>query len=513
MGKGIAACVQGLASLKVRPMFMIGIAGALLFAAVSGSPSARAQSASPDLALSEPSSGTESIGWLISNLEPTRLGTILARFDVGSGAPDVVAVPDVRACSTIPIERLVPEGSFFDRRPDIAWGLDDDSEAVAIGGVVRSDWFSSGRATFAGLGQPSEDLVVPLLLSDFYGQCSRVVVRNPSDTAVSFRVDAYRNGDSTPAWSEVVTEAGAVPAFGTWTFNACSEAYPGMDTFIGSMRITSDQPLTAWATVFIEDSPATYAFEAQPVEAAAEVLFAPLIRRRQMGLYDTAISVVNPNADPVDVTVTYYGQGGTCVDKVIVHGGGPKTIVGHSSEVFGQSFFDRENGLPDGCLGSATISSEGGGVLAIVNDTKNFTREAAAYNAISRADGSEVILLPLARDRHIDGFELTTGFQVMNIGSEVTTVTVTYVNHDGSLRGGCSGCIGSIPPMKSLNILPGGAVMGFPNPNWYGSAILKSDGQPIVAVVNDFSYTGAMDFATYNGLPCRSGGASRVGLP
>jgi hypothetical protein len=353
---------------------------------------------------------------------------------------------------------------------------------------------------------PGTNVSLPLVTIDYVGQSSLVSIQN-TDTSVaaSVTVELIGAGSATPD----LTESYSIGPGKSITIDTGTDAkYLAVPAstpsgFLGSMIVTSDVPVGVQSFIDITTSDkAVYAFEGVPSEDAAPVLYAPLIRRRHIGVYDTGISVVNPNSTAVEVTTTYIGTGGACAGTTTDEG--PVTIAPNSSHVFYQGPVPA-NGLPDNCLGSAVIKATGGNILAVVNDSKNYTEESAAYNAMSAAIGATKVALPLARNRFLAGYEVTTGIQVMNIGSSPTdttpaNITITFSDETGAVMSGCTGCTASIAPLASANFLPGGSVTGVMPAGTYGSAVVESDSDPIVVIVNDFSYTGALDSATYNGI-------------
>jgi len=379
-----------------------------------------------------------------------------------------------------------------------------------IAAIARTDWFSSGGAAIYSNVMPSDSVALPLLTIDYAEQFSLVSIQNTdTGTTATATVEVYAAGAAAP----VLNKTYSIGPGKSITINtAMEDDYLGLVSstpggFLGSMTVTADVEVGVQSFVDISSSDkAVYAFEGVPAEDAAETLYAPLIRRRHLGIYDTGISVVNPNATDVDVTVTYIGALEACAGTTTTHG--PYTIPASSSAVFwqgqgGAGLPTGDNGLPDNCVGSAVISADGGNVLAIVNDSKNLTEESAAYNAVPATMGGTKAALPLARNRFLDAYQFTTGIQVMNIGSSTANVTISYADASGAaLTGSCTGCTATIAANGSTTYIPGITTTGPGSmpAGEYGSALVESDGEPIIVIVNDFSFTGNTDAATYNGI-------------
>lgn len=89
------------------------------------------------------------------------------------------------------------------------------------------------------------------------------------------------------------------------------------------------------------------------------------------------------------------------------------------------------------------------------------------------------------------------GWDPTAVSDEPATATIRYRDQDGIETTECSACSATIGPGEAWrpDVAKGGIRAGT-----YGSAMVTSDGQPITAIVADFSYRGATDLATYNGI-------------
>jgi hypothetical protein len=183
------------------------------------------------------------------------------------------------------------------------------------------------------------------------------------------------------------------------------------------------------------------------------------------------------------------------------------TIPAGSSKVFYQGAggrVDMAPAMPEPCFGSATIRATGG-VLAIVQDGQNGTELLSAYNAVPADQAAERVAVPLFRNDH-SAYRLTTGIQVMNVGDEPAEgvrITFRSTNPDGgSTEIACgAACVVDIPAGGSHTFWPGDPALRIP-PGTYGAAVIESP-RPVAVIVNDYPLTGAVDAATYNGIPMR----------
>lgn len=121
-------------------------------------------------------------------------------------------------------------------------------------------------------------------------------------------------------------------------------------------------------------------------------------------------------------------------------------------------------------------------------------RTAASYRAFSDADGAKRVALPLFRNQHTK-LDLSTGIQVMNIGTETATIVLEFPTPSGSLIEIKTSA--AVAPLASHTWFPP-KIVGMPS-NVYLAVFVTSD-QPIVVIVNDASGNGRADSAIYSGI-------------
>jgi len=165
----------------------------------------------------------------------------------------------------------------------------------------------------------------------------------------------------------------------------------------------------------------------------------------------------------------------------------------------------------NGFYGGATISSSGGSVLAVVNDTKfgsGWSVQAqSSYNCAASADAGTQFALPLVRRYHLSGPQLTTGIQIQNTSGSSVTVNLALTNWDGTSQSASNPPALIIPAYGSGNYWNGN-LTGLPTVppsaggyGWYGSAILTATGGNVVVIVSDEGFGAtAVDSANYNGI-------------
>jgi hypothetical protein len=430
-------------------------------------------------------------GIQVQNLDGSQPATVVADFyKQGGGAAVPINLPPIGPLSAyniyLPSESKLTNGAY-------AAIISGDRQLAAI---ARTEWAASGGAALYSNVAPSTKVVLPLATKKYFNQTSLVSIQNtdPNQQA-SVSVKLYQTGNSTAILTKNYTiEKGTSITLDMGT-NPDFDLVPA--SFLGSMTVESATPVGVQSFVDFENSEkAVYAFEGVPEEQAASVLYAPLARNAFFAA-TTGISVVNPGASPVNVTVKYAGSLGSCVGQNFTDG--PQTIQAGSSYVFYQG---AGTNLPKNCGGAATIEATGGKVLAIVNDASGNPAQpttSAAYNAVSADQGAKKVALPLYRNQHL-ATKITTGIQAMNIGTATARANISFsiANGGGTISGpSCPACAQSIPAGGSYTWYPP-SIAQLPV-GQYGSAFIDSD-QPLAVIVNDQSLTGGMDAAIYNGI-------------
>jgi len=436
-------------------------------------------------------------GIQIQNLDQTQAASITADFYESGGAwAQQITLPSTNPSAAANIwlpGTTLPTGAY-------AAIINADRQIAAI---ARTDWPSSGGAAIYSNVLPGTEIALPLAVRNYYGQASLVSIQNTDTSAqATVTVDVLQPGAADP----VVSQDYTIPQGTSITLDLAEDTeFAALgDGFLGSILVSSATEVGVQSFVDITTSDkAVYAFEGVPSDMAATTLYAPLFRAQQYprpgdptsGRLDTGISVVNPGSSAADVTVTYYGAGGSCAGQTITSP--TVSIAANSSHVFYQGAL-AEQGLPAGCYGAAVINSAGGGVLAIVNDAQNLSQTAASFNAVSAEQGATTVALPLYRKAHANG--LTTGISVMNIGSGQAQITIAFnqAQGGGSTPVSCpTGCTQTVGPNETAIFWPG-SISALPD-GTYGSATVQST-QPVAVIVNDVNVSGAVDMATYNGI-------------
>ena len=271
--------------------------------------------------------------------------------------------------------------------------------------------------------------------------------------------------------------------------------------FVGSARIRSTGALVT-AHVLTEGEPSSngvYDYPVEPVSDHNRMLHIPRFRVAEPGLggsvgtRSTSVAVGNPSDTPIEVVVTYSGTDGVCTGRTVETG--PHPIPPWSSTILDSAL---DSGLGSGCAGYAMLTSDGPATAVIVDRTVRSDRPVAysAHPALTDEDASTLVVVPLARNRFLAGYEVTTETVVTNPGDDPANVTLGPSDETGvSLPGPCDVCSFSLAPHESRHFEA--AELGFPVGS-YGSILVRSD-QPVAAIDHDISLTGKLDSTAFRG--------------
>jgi hypothetical protein len=259
---------------------------------------------------------------------------------------------------------------------------------------------------------------------------------------------------------------------------------PGIpEAFLGSVMVESSTPLACNLNTQTTGTGTT----SNPFRMAtaagfgdnetSSTMYAPQVMKLLAGTWSSYIAVQNATSSSVDVTVTYKDRYGSDVPAATEEA----TIPGYSNKVF----YQEENvGLAAGFLGAATISASEN-VAVITNfynsGTSYSNSQFQSYDGF--ADGATQLLVPRFVRRF---YGYNGGLSIQNIGTNPTTVTidftfngVTYTYTSSSIEPGAA------LALYSTNISELAPVDLLPMQQRFGSAVITSSGEPIIAIVNE----------------------------
>lgn len=258
---------------------------------------------------------------------------------------------------------------------------------------------------------------------------------------------------------------------------------------IGSLTVTSAQPMAGTVLEYeTTTAPALIlqgTIAATPADYATDLYFP--IFKKQLGSRSTGIQLQNVTNGSVDVTVYYYGAGGTC-PAPNVYTETLRTLNAAQSTTYLDPAI-----LPNGCLATAKAVGTGN-IAAIVNESyltvpAGSLQRATTYRGFPSTIATNKIVAPLFKE---DLGQKRSGIQIQNIGGVATSAIVTFtvgaVNYVYNIP--------SIPAGGGYLLLDMTNATAYPDGNWVGgaggrladaklAAVTITANQPIIAVVNE----------------------------
>jgi hypothetical protein len=347
--------------------------------------------------------------------------------------------------------------------------ISSDQPVAAIANLI-GDAFTAG-ASYGSFSGGSETVSLPLIAK---GQVSTY------DTFFNVQNVGSGTADITVAYAGTAcTEtANAVPAGAAVRFDQATNSCLA-NGHVGAASVTAGtgQEIVATVVETTRNNTGLYAYNGF-VSSAPELVI-PLVQFNNVGFH-SGVQIQNVGAASTDVTVTYMPAGGIGTECTETG-----TIAAGASGTFGLFAFSLTGGSnTDTCtdgerfVGSASVTTNSGNepLVAIINQT-NFTNFASSYNGFNPANATASLSMPLLMDRN---FGYYTGFNLQNVGSGSANVTCTYST--ASNGGDIADTNYTLAAGEAANALQ---LNQASQATYVGSASCTSDGEPIIAVVNE----------------------------
>ena len=338
--------------------------------------------------------------------------------------------------------------------------ISSDKPLASISNVLKNG-FAAGAA-YVGSNAGSTSVSLPLLMQNNSGYNTWFSLQNAGSATAAVTV-SYSDGTSA---------SGSIPVGAARVFNQATENH---NAAIFSASISSDQPVVA---VAVQERPASIAAYNGFTGGSTNPVM-PLINANNAG-FRTGIQIQNTGSTSTDVTVTYTSPNApTCTET--------QSIAANASATFAFAAFTADGICGGGrFVGSARVTGNTGNhpLAAIVNQLSGTLLE--AYSGFDPAEASTTVRMPLIMDRNSGYF---TGFSIMNVSSEATTVNCTFTKSSVTV---------------SETLAPGASFAHNQNnqiaPRYVGSATCTA-GANIVGVVNEFNPGQGTDlFLVYEGF-------------
>lgn len=392
--------------------------------------------------------GPFSTAFRVQNLSNAVAHCVVDFYPAGGTLAGSISLPDIpvndSAYVYVPSISTLSPGQY-------AGVVSCDQEVAAV--VNFSDTDSGASYSGFSAASTANILYAPGLYNNYYGFYSDLVVQNASATPVNITLDVFQSGSTTPVLSDTRT---AVPGNGFVTFEQEGKASLHANVSY-SAKITSTGPIAAIANIYGRGALASQLYSYDTFAAGSTTAYAPVIMSKFFG-YNTALVIQNMGAVAADVTIT-YGTG----------------QVKHSTIQPGaaDSRYTPGEGLPNGTLTGATVTSTNGQPLVvIVNESTNMNR-AATYEGF--ASGKPTVRAPIVMKGY---FKYNTSVTCQNVGTAAATMTISYSGVSGSAASP------SIPVGGTqLFYQPGDSLLAG-QASYIGSATITSS-QNIVCVVNE----------------------------
>jgi hypothetical protein len=336
--------------------------------------------------------------------------------------------------------------------------------------IMVSELTPFGSSAYTVSSGASASLIAPLAIDQASGFNTQLTIANVGVLASSATVTFYDSeGRAIPAATKTLQLA----AHSSQSF-AQDAADSGLPSgYYGWARVEGLAGAQLVGQVLEQRRDIGFVALANTQSAGSNRLYAPAIFKQAFGQFVTGANIVNPNATPVQVAITYYDREG----KAYV--ASPFTLAGQSlvgiyqAASVGQGL--PTGGLPNNFYGSASVTTTGGSVVMVVNEaggsTKAGTAQSGTYAAAS-IDTSSVntdanIGLPIVANNGQGGY--TSGLTILNTTASAVSGSVSYYNPDGTLVAGASQNF-TIAAQASLPVYQGAA--GLPH-GFYGQAVVR----------------------------------------
>jgi hypothetical protein len=344
-----------------------------------------------------------------------------------------------------------------------------------IAAIVNVNNRGTGAAAGQYRGTDGSDVATnisfPLVKNNYFGRTTTFYVQNasssPNNIAATFNTAAgsfNRTFNNVPANAMVV-------------ISPADAGVPTGQTSLGALIVTGSQPMAGSAleheaaAAVAQNLQATKAFTPDDYD---DVAYCPLIRNDHTANgQTTGLQVLNAGGAAQTITVEYsYTQNGTLQSKTLTKG-----PVAPNASV---NFFGAED-LPAGVFGSATVTGDGGGNIAITVNDRGFKsvnpNRVTAYSCFAANSATNTSLLPQYKELFGGN---TTGLQIQNVAeSGSANCTITY-------RGQTNAGVKSEVTFENNDPIPAGSFLNLFNVSQAQANVTRTSGDAIGTLFNTF---------------------------
>lgn len=375
--------------------------------------------------------GPESINSfiIVQNMgnRPAQVDVSYYHVNDGVNTNGEIEASDNVTCSSVPINaRCQPLNKIGMEKSGSAIVYSDEPLNVI---VRQSNTF--GNSAYAISPGTSSNLIAPLAINHAGGFSTQLTVFNTAATDTNATVTFYDQfGHVVPA----ATQHLHILSHATAQLYQADSSENLPNNFYGWAEISGDAGSQLAAQVLEENDSSNFMALTMAVNAGQNKLYAPAMFNNAFGGFVSGANVVNPNNQPVQVTVTYYGADGKAYPAA------PFTLDAYAVAPIYQAANKTINGLPNGGLpvgfyGTATVEATGGGVVMVTNEAGGRTQTGGLRSGdyLGAVQGSSILSLPLLANNDWTG--LTTGTTIWNSTDQPASFTVQYFGDDGTAYG------------------------------------------------------------------------------
>ena len=353
--------------------------------------------------------------------------------------------------------------------------------------VIVAEGTPYGGSAYAVGAGGSSNLIAPLAINNSGNFVTKLSVFNGGSVQMTATVRFYgRDGSE-------ATQAARTLTIEPRTSSQLDQTQAGNGLpsgFYGWAQITGLAGATLVGQVLEQNPTNHFVAIANAQSTPQSTLYAPAIFNSAFGGFFTGENLVNPNATPVTVTITYHDANGSVPS---LSGSQPTSRVLPPHAVLGL-FDGGDTGLPFQFYGSATINAVGGGVVMVVNEIgpsiPGGGSESGTYPAVST--GSNNVYLPVIAH---GGYGYTTGLTILNTSNQTLGGIIRYYKVDGTPQG--TSQTFSVGPNASHPIFQGDPVINLPN-DFYGTAVVSvTSGSATNALLVTTNAISSFTFYTY----------------
>jgi hypothetical protein len=356
--------------------------------------------------------------------------------------------------------------------------VSSDQPVVAIANTLGN--YPQYGASTEGFTSGATSVKLPLIMRGNSGYYTWFNVQNIGNSAASVTVQYVRGSDGNNYTAPAVT----IQPSAAHTFDQRDMTQLG-GKFIGSAVVTSSQHIVATVMQVGETYKNLMGYNG--FTAGSTSVSLPLVMSNNSGYY-TGFQVQNVGSSATTVNISYganlAGSFAPSAETKTLQPNESATLIQNSGQFATATY-----------VGSANLSASQP-IVAICNQVKlTGVVLGTAYNGFDPGAATDKVSAPLIMNAN-SGFY--TGFQVMNVGSSSTTITVSYgPNTAGSYT----------PATETYTLAPGNSYNSIQASNWgsnkyVGSAsVSASSGGKIVMIVNQVNPGLSGDqFMTYGGF-------------